>query len=153
MLQSQLPGRNLLPRNRRSHTLNCPVCFHVSLESVLSLPILTSVTSFTSFSSSLDHFGYPEIRRLRIRRLLQNIYCHRAWHHNVFAQRSVRRLVVRQHLCHRLHIRCIQFVQFPYVFQNRINLGAVHLQLRFTQIEISQFRHPQHIFPADFHVG
>jgi hypothetical protein len=30
-------------------------------------------------------------------------------------------------------------------------LRAVSFQLRLAQIQVSQIRHPQHIFPANFH--
>ena len=66
------------------------------------------------------------------------------------AQRRIRGLIVRQHLRHRLDVRRIEFVQFPDVVENFVELLSVRRQFVFGEIEVRKFRHAQNIFPADF---
>src|SRR5712664_4432365 len=105
----------------------------------------------THQSLPFNHLRYSEIRRLGVRRVFQDVLRHRTRHNQILPQRGVGSLVVAQHLRHGLDLGCVQLVQLPDVFQNLVNLRAVHLQLALAQVEISQLRHTQHIFLADFH--
>jgi hypothetical protein len=99
---------------------------------------------------SLNHLGYPEIRGLRIGRVLHYIVGHRTGHNQVFSQRGVGGLVVAQHLCHGLDFGCVQFVELLDVFEDFVDLCPEGLELHLAKLEVSQFRHAQYVFPADF---
>src|SRR5580704_1772113 len=99
---------------------------------------------------TLDYLRYTKIRRLRIRRLLQQLRRSVTRNFDVLAQRGIRRLIVRQHLRHRLDIRRIELVQFSNVIENFVELFSVGRKFFFGEIEVRQFRHAQNIFAADF---